>query len=38
MQKFEAGALDDEAIAADMVEGYEARIAALAGSYPIAET
>ena len=29
IQKFEAGALDDEAIAADTIEGYEARIAAL---------
>ena len=29
IHKFEAGALDDEAIAADTIEGYEARIAAL---------
>jgi transposase-like protein len=29
IQKFEAGALDEEAIAADTIEGYEARIAAL---------
>jgi transposase len=29
IQKFEAGALDDEAIAADTIEAYEARIAAL---------
>jgi transposase len=29
IQKFEAGSLDDEAIAADTIEGYEARIAAL---------
>jgi transposase len=29
IQKFKAGALDHEAIAADTIEGYEARIAAL---------
>ena len=29
IQKFEAGAFDDEAVAADMIEAYEARIAAL---------
>jgi transposase len=29
IQKFEAGAFDDEAIAADTIEAYEARIAAL---------
>src|SRR3954471_20852247 len=29
LQKHEAGALDDEAVAADMVQEYEARIAAL---------
>src|SRR3954454_6804371 len=29
VQKFEAGAFDDETIAADAIEAYEARIAAL---------
>ncbi|UZF95806.1 transposase [Bosea sp. NBC_00550] len=29
IQKFEAGAFDDEAVAADTIEAYEARIAAL---------
>lgn len=29
LQKFEAGAFDDEAAAADTIEAYEARIAAL---------
>lgn len=29
IQKFEAGAFDDEAAAADTIEAYEARIAAL---------
>jgi transposase len=29
VQKYEAGALDEEAVAADLVEAYEARIAAL---------
>jgi len=29
IQKFEAGAFDDEAIAADTIEAYESRIAAL---------
>jgi transposase len=29
IQKFEAGAFDDDAVAADTIEGYEARIAAL---------
>ena len=29
VQKFEAGAFDDEAVAADTIEAYEARIAAL---------
>src|SRR3954453_21518887 len=29
IQKFEAGAFDEEAIAADTIEAYEARIAAL---------
>jgi transposase-like protein len=29
VQKYEAGAFDEEAVAADLVEAYEARIAAL---------
>jgi transposase len=29
IQKFEAGAFDDDAVAADTIEAYEARIAAL---------
>jgi transposase len=29
IRKFEAGVFDDEAIAADMIEAYESRIAAL---------
>ena len=29
IQKYEAGAFDEEAVAADLVEAYEARIAAL---------
>ncbi|SIR56057.1 helix-turn-helix domain-containing protein [Bosea sp. TND4EK4] len=29
IQKFEAGAFDDEAVAVDTIEAYEARIAAL---------
>ena len=29
VQKFEAGALDEDAVAADLIEQYEARIAAL---------
>jgi transposase-like protein len=29
VQKFEAGAFDDETVAADTIESYEARIAAL---------
>lgn len=29
VQRFEAGALDEDAVAADLVEQYEARIAAL---------
>jgi transposase-like protein len=29
IQKFEAGAFDDEAVAADTIEAYEARVAAL---------
>jgi transposase len=31
IQKFEAGAFDNEAIAADTIQAYEARIAALEG-------
>jgi hypothetical protein len=31
IQKFEAGAFDDEAVAADTIQAYEARIAALEG-------
>jgi transposase len=33
IQKFEAGAHDDVAIAADTIEGYEARIAALVARF-----
>ena len=29
VQRFEAGALDEDAVAADLIEQYEARIAAL---------
>ena len=29
VQKYEAGSFDEDAAAADMIEGYEARIAAL---------